>query len=169
MTWFATYFKRPSRFRFDWTSHHPYPPLKHLKSHHCIWQNEKGAFLRRYNEPESECLSNIELAMSAAKGVSRNSSYTIPRMLVGADEVFASDCLTVQAITDGETEDVPCRCVIAADSRQRPYRLYIGREDLLLYRVSSSVRDGSTSDEIHRNIRTDHQIDEDVFYGVQDA
>ncbi len=168
-TWFATHFTRPSRFRFDWTSHHPYPPLKHLKSHHRIWENEEGAFLRRYAEPDSECLSDIELAMSAAKGVSQNSSYTIPRMLVGADAVFASDCLTVQGITDGETDDIPCRCVIAVDSRQRPYRLYIGREDLLLYRVSSSVSDGSTSDEIHRNIRTGHQIDEDVFHGAQDV
>jgi hypothetical protein len=89
-------------------------------------------------------------------------------MLVCATAAFASDALTVQAITDGETDEIPCRCVIAVDSQQRPYRLYIGRDDLLLHRVSSSVMDGSTSDEIHRNIRIDHIINESTYHGKQE-
>jgi hypothetical protein len=49
-TRFCIWFTRPSFFRFDWTSHHPYPPLKHIQSHHRIWQKDKGVFLRRYSE-----------------------------------------------------------------------------------------------------------------------
>jgi hypothetical protein len=168
-TSFRIWFTRPSMFRFDWTSHHPYPPLKHIQSHHRILQCNEGVFLHRYSEPEPEQLSDISLAISAGKGVSGGSSYTVPRMLLCATAAFASDALTVQAITDGETDEIPCRCVIAADSRQRPYRLYIGRDDLLLYRVSSSVMDGSTSDEIHRNIRINHSIEQATFHGKQEA
>ena len=168
-TVFTTYFTRPNRFRFDWTSHHPYPPLKHIQRHHRLWQNATGVF-SHYNwatEPKQE--SDIGLAISGAKGVSGGSSYTIPRMLTRTTGEFASDSLTVQAITDGETEGLPCRCVIAVDSRLRPYRLYVGRDDLLLYRISCSVMDGSTSDEIHREIRVDLRIDDEVFHPTPKA
>ncbi len=163
-TLFSTHFIRPDRLRFDWTTHHPYPPLRHLQSHHRIWQNATGVFSQYHGAAEPEPLSDVALAISGAKGVSGGSSYTIPRMLIGMSGEFASEFLTVQAITDGETEGLPCRCVIAADARQRPYRLYIGRDDLLLHRVSSSVMDGTSSDEIHREIRIDVKIDEDIFH-----
>ena len=161
-TKFATFFSRPDRFRFDWTSHHPYPPLKHITTDHCIWQSATGVFTwwqDRGKTPETD----VHLAISAAKGVSGGSSYTVPAMLLASEPVFASEWLTVQAITVAETEGIDCHCVIAFDSRKRPYRLYIGRDDMLLHRVSSSVMDGSTSDEIRRGIRTDHTIDESIF------
>lgn len=168
-TLFTTYFARPARFRFDWISHHPYPPLKHIKKRHRIYQNADGVFSLYDWNTEPQRVSDIGLAISGAKGVSRNSSYTVPRMLTCITPAFASDFLTVQAVTDGETDDIPCRCVVAVDSRQRPYRLYIGRDDLLLYRVSSSVMVEATSDEIHRNIRIDYRIDENVFQGAEDV
>jgi hypothetical protein len=84
-------------------------------------------------------------------------------MLLAVAPVFASEMLTVQAVVAGETEGIDCHCVVAFDSRKRPYRLYIGKEDLLLHRVSSSVMDGSTSDEIRRAIQTGHTIDDSVF------
>ena len=163
-TVFSTYFTRPDRLRFDWTSHHPYPPLKHVQSHHRLWQNSTGVFSHYHWATEPKQVNDIGLAISGAKGVSGGSSYTIPRMLTCTAGEFASDFLTAQAITDGETEELPCRCVIAVGSRMRPYRLYVGRDDLLLYRISSSVMDGSTSDEIHREIQVDLRIDEQIFH-----
>jgi hypothetical protein len=161
-TKFATFFRRPDRFRFDWTSHHPYPPLKHLTTDHRIWQSASGVYTwwqDRGTRPES----NLHLAISGAKGVSGGSSYTVPALLLAVDPVFASEHLTVQAITAGETEGIDCHCIIACDARRRPYRLYVGRESMLLHRVSSSVMDGANSDEIRRGIRTDCIIDEAVF------
>ena len=86
-------------------------------------------------------------------------------LLLASSPVFASETLTVQAVAEGETEGIACRCIIVSDARSRPYRLYVGREDGLLYRVSSSVSEGGISDEIHRNIRTDHAIDDTNFRG----
>jgi hypothetical protein len=162
-TTFLTCFTRPNRFRFDWNSHHPYPPLRDVRRYHRLWQNANGVFSHYHWAAEPKQVSDIGRAISGAKGVSGGSSYTIPRMLTGTTGEFASDFLTVQAITDGETEGLPCRCVIAVDSRKRPHRLYVGRDDLLLYRISCSVMDGSTSDEIHREIRVDLKIGEEIF------
>lgn len=161
-TKFLTFFRRPDRFRFDWTSHHPYPPLKHLTTDHCIWQSAKGVFTwcqDRGTMPED----NLHLAISGAKGVSGGASYTVPAMLLATEPVFASERLTVQAITEAETEGIDCYCVVAFDPLKRPYRLYIGRDDRLLHRVSSSVMEGSTSDEIRRAIRTDQPIEDSIF------
>lgn len=161
-TKFSTFFTRPNRFRFDWTSHHPYPPLKHITTDHSIWQSTSGVH-SWWQGRGTESGPDLHLAISAAKGVSGGSSYTVPAMLLDSDPAFASERLTVQAVAAGETEGIDCHCVIAFDSRKRPYRLYIGRDDLLLHRMSSSVMDGSTSDEIRRAIRTDHSIDESIF------
>jgi len=161
-TKFSTFFRRPDRFRFDWTSHHPYPPLKHITTDHCIWQSASGVH-SWWQGRGTEFVADLHLAISGAKGVSGGSSYTVPAMLLATEPVFASERLTVQAVVAGETEGIDCHCAIAFDSRKRPYRLYIGRDDLLLHRVSSSVMDGSTSDEIRRAIRTGHSIDESVF------
>lgn len=161
-TKFATFFSRPDRFRFDWTSHHPYPPLKHITTEHCIWQSAAGVFTW-WQDHGTTPETDLHHAISGAKGVSGGSSYTVPAMLLGTEPVFASERLAVQVITVAETEGIDCHCVIAFDARKRPYRLYIGRDDMLLHRVSSSVMDGSTSDEIRRGIRTDHLIDEAVF------
>jgi outer membrane lipoprotein-sorting protein len=161
-TKFSTFFRRPNRFRFDWTSHHPYPPLKHITTDHCIWQSASGVY-SWWQGRGTESATDLHLAISGAKGVSGGSSYTVPALLLASEPVFVSERLTVQAVAVGETEGIDCHCVIAFDARKRPYRLYIGREDMLLHRVSSSVRDGSTSDEIRRSIRTDHAIDESVF------
>lgn len=162
-TKFSTFFARPNRFRFDWLRHHPYPPLKHITSRHRIWQNPSGVFYWNQDDHDPESFSDVSFAIAGAKGVSENASYTVPSMLFGVDPVFASDHLTVQTITDGETEGIPCRCILANDSRKRSYSLYIGRDDLLLHRVSSSVMDDWSSDEIHRDIRIDQAISEDVF------
>jgi hypothetical protein len=161
-TKFSTFFRRPDRFRFDWTSHHPSPPLKHITTDHCIWQSVSGVH-RWWQGRGTESVASLHLAISGAKGVSGGSSYTVPAMLLAAEPVFASERLTVQTVQVGETEGIECHCVIAFDSQKRPYRLYIGRDDLLLRRVSSSVTEGSTSDEIRRAIRTGHSIDESVF------
>lgn len=161
-TTFSTFFRRPDRFRFDWTTHHPYPPLKHLTTDHCIWQSASGVRSWWQGRGTKE-LKDVHLAISGAKGVSGGSSYTVPAMLLATEPAFASELLTVQAVVAGETEGIDCHCVIAFDARKRPYRLYIGRDDLFLHRVSSSVMDGSTSDEIRRAIRTGHLIDESVF------
>jgi hypothetical protein len=161
-TKFSTFFRRPDRFRFDWTSHHPYPPLKHITTDHCIWQSASGVQSWWQGEGK-EFETDVHAAISGAKGVSDGSSYTVPAMLLATEPVFVSERLTVQAVEAGETEGIECHCAIAIDSLKRPYRLYIGRDDHLLHRVSSSVMDGSTSDEIRRAIRTGHSIDESVF------
>jgi hypothetical protein len=159
---FSTFFSRPDRFRFDWTSHHPYPPLKHITTDHCIWQSASGVHSWWQGEG-TESVADLHLAISRAKGVSGGSSYTVPAMLLAVASVFASEMLTVQAVVAGETEGIDCLCVVAFDSRKRPYRLYIGKDDLLLHRVSSSVMDGSTSDEIRRCIQTGHAIEDTIF------
>jgi len=161
-TKFATHFSRPDRFRFDWQTHHPYPPLKHITSDHGIWQSATGVY-SWWQGRGTTPVADLHLAISGAKGVSGGASYTVPAMLLATEPAFASEVLTVQAITAAETEGIRCHCVIAFDVHQRPYRLYIGREDLLLHRVSSSVMDGTTADEIRRSIRTDHPIEESLF------
>ncbi len=162
-TEFSTAFVRADRFNFEWISRHPYPPLSHITTRHRIWANEAGISYWDEDDAETESESDLSSAISRAKGVSGNASYTVPNMLFGSPRTFASDLLSVQTIIDAETEGIPCRCIVASDSRNRPYRLYVGRDDLLLHRVSSSVMDGSSSDEIHREIRINAPIDHKVF------
>jgi hypothetical protein len=81
-TIFATAFRRPDRFRFEWTTHHPYPPLRHLRTRHVIWNDCQGTFYFNDLRPAVEPQASLRLAIAGATGVSRGSAHTVPALLI---------------------------------------------------------------------------------------
>ena len=160
---FATFFRRPDRFRFDWTSHHPFPPLRHLKTQHVIWYDGTGAF--HYMDGEDggvEPQESLFMAVAGATGISKCSALTVFNMLMpemGARSFAELRSLDLQ---QGVFEGSDCHCIRGQDSQGEEQKLCIGN-DYTLRCVSESFRAGRLSQEIRREIHVDEPIDDDVF------
>src|SRR5688572_30621319 len=68
---FVTHFRRPDRFRFEWTRHHPYEGLRHVRTRRVIWRDGTGAFLYSDRKGTVEVQESLRWAIAGATGVSR--------------------------------------------------------------------------------------------------
>lgn len=150
---FRTSFTRPNRLRFEWTRHHPYPPLRHKKNHAVIEPGPKGFQMLKDGETVRES-SDLNTCVAGATGVSRGSAHHIPRLLISEIEGFSLANLSDVRLNGEELfEGVPCRRLQGNHPRGSKYELWIGQTDHLIRRI---VRDGagsSPSEEIRRDIR----------------
>src|SRR5437016_6146406 len=81
-TTFETFFRRPDRFRFEWTTHHPYLGLRHLRTYRVIWSNGTGAFLYSDRDGKAEPQESLRMAVAGATGVSSCAAHTVSSMLL---------------------------------------------------------------------------------------
>lgn len=164
---FRTAFTRSGRFRFDWISHHPHPPLRHLKTSAVIWSDDRGAhmFTDFSNTPDiRRDHDTIEEAIKAAMGVSRRSSFHVPRLLMpsitGASILDLSD-LTL--VGDDVFEGVLCHRLKGNSGRGGTVELWVGQADFFLRRIFRQDPGVPPLEEIRRNITTDGAIPAGVF------
>ena len=160
---FKTYFVRPDRFRFEWITHHPYPPLRHLKTFHVVWSNDAGSYTYWDKPSIKERNSELNMAVAGATGVSSGSAHTVPRLLTDKITGFAlTDLQSLTVIGQEEIEGVPCHHIFGVHPRGWAYELWIGVDDLLL-RMLQTQDTPTVTQEIHRDIQIDTEIPETTF------
>lgn len=174
---FATLFKRPTLFRFDWTSHHPHPPLRHLKTYAVTWADGTGIYTyRQPPTPASGTTSpalattlrdepSMRSAIAGATGVSRSSAHHVLRLLSADVSGFAISQLQSPALagTD-EIEGVTCYHLTGTHPRGGTIRFWVGKSDFLIRRIiRTNDASGNEQEEIRRNIRINHVIPNEAF------
>lgn len=154
---FKTYFKRPHFFRFSWIETHP---LRFLKTNRMVWCDGKNAYsywgdLKRFLKED-----NLDLAIAGATGVSSGAAHTIPRLLSESVSGFSlTELKDVQVIKEQQFEGVMCYVVYGMHpSWDISYKLWIGKDDYLVRKIVEG-----TDTEIHRNIKTDIEIPDEIF------
>jgi len=167
---FSTYFVRPAYFRFEWRTHHPYPPLRHLKTNRVIWCDGTDSFLWSDREGGSICSEDsLASAIAGATGVSHSSALTVSNILMpDLGQFLKIDNLNCLNLSEETFETTPCYCVQGVDSSGDPNNLYIGNKDFTLRGVSAVRPDAMVSNEIRREIRVDEPIDEKIFQFQQE-
>jgi hypothetical protein len=164
---FETFFVRPDRRRFDWTSHHPHPPLRHRLTRSVIWSDGTDAYLYidYPNGPDPHVpdryyrLKSWGLAVAGATAVSGGSATTVFSMLASGTPVR----MEAAAVVGSETfEGVDCYRLRGL-LNQLPAEVWIGKEDWLLRKLARLDSQGMLTEEIRRPDGIDPEIDADVF------
>ncbi len=155
-TSFETAFLRPDRFRFAWSSPHPYPPLRHRKMTCVIGTDAQGPYhhLCAYGgEKRIERDLSLSDAVAAATGVSQGAAYTIGALLFEA--CGGSQLLQLrrprfrgERVIDG----VRCIAVSGLDVQGQRVTAWFGIDDLLLRRLRWKR---GRSEELRLDIRTE--------------
>lgn len=170
---FKTAFQRPAYFRFEWISHHPYPPLRHLKTFSVAWGNDGGVFT--YTEPpqlpgaatspRSQPRTDIGEALAAAAGVSRISSISVMTLL--SAEVHGASLLRLQSLELLGSEDfegLACYHLRGLDSKGLAVNFWVGKADFLLRRATRiNGASGNLQEEIRRQVQINREIAPETF------
>jgi hypothetical protein len=167
---FSTRFRRPDRFRFEWTKHHPDPALRHLKSHHLIWFDGTQAcsYSNWDGEKRVESEESLAMAVAGATGVSKGAALTVINLLMPVlDARLITDLQDLQLRQDS-FEQMDCYCIRGRESDGDQHEFCLSSKDYLLRSVSvdrgaSPRRRRFISQEIRREIRIDHKIDDHLF------
>lgn len=119
---FRSWFRRPRELRFEWITHHPYPPLRHLESFHAIWVGPAGAFARMsFDKATWSCSRGLEEAVAAATGVSMGSACHFATFFVSGYGIAAPlEQLPVEGVGEVEVEGVACWQVTTRQAVRTP-------------------------------------------------
>jgi outer membrane lipoprotein-sorting protein len=164
---FETFFERPSRFRLDWTSQHPYPPLRDLVTDHVIWFDGKGAFVY-IDYPDGPDIYNREagwrLALASTPGGPGGFSRTVFTILVPGERfgIPVTDLKEAVLLGSDTFEGVECYHLRGL-LRERPAEVWIGKEDWLLRKITTRGYQDVLEEEIRRPHGADPQIAPEVF------
>jgi len=171
---FATYFRRQDYFRFDWTRHHPYPPLRHLKTYAVVWSDAAGS--HSFRKPPSSTgpglpselkdVENMGMAIAGATGVSHGAAHHVLRLLSSKVGGFSLGQLESPTLVGTEEiEGTPCYHLTGNHRRGgSPYELWVGKTDYLIRKISrQNGASGNLQEETRRNIRINQPIPDSVF------
>lgn len=136
---FSTAYRRPTRFRFEFESPHPYRPLRHKAARCQIGLDGAAPYFWSLSYDGEEKLERdepFELVVAGATGISRGSAHTIAALLfpaVGGLEFFHLKSLRPcrGRVVDG----IPCLGVSGKHPTGGRIEAFFGRRDLLLRRV----------------------------------
>jgi len=162
-TTFETMFSRPQFLKFSWVTHHPYPPLRHVKWRNVIWSNDSGSFSwHNYEQaPSAEREPSLLIAIAGATGVSSGSAFTVPVLLM-PELGIPNELSEIRLVAVEDVEGTPCYHLSAIHPRGGLRDLWIGKSDHLL-RKKRVVILGRPSDEIRRDIRVNQPIPVEAF------
>lgn len=162
---FQICFKRPGRFRFQWTTVHSIQPYRAHPFNHEIRCDGSQVWVLVPENGSFEGRRAVSEAIAEAASASSGSAHTVPQMLLENVDGFSLTQLTGLELVRREMfEGVSC-WVIRGDhptTTKWTYTLWIGAADGLLRKM-----DFKLGEEIHRNIRTDQGID-DTQFGAPD-
>jgi len=160
---FATFFRRPDRFRFEWTTHHPYSGLRQVKIHRVIWSDGTGAFLYSDRDGKVEKEESLRRAIAGATGVSHGAAHTVSPLLMAEIGGFILPELQRLTLNDAACDGLPCYRIDGYHPHGDLYQVFVSVLDLVIRRVSEPDCVSVASDEFRRDIRVDEPIDEDTF------
>jgi hypothetical protein len=143
---FSTVFRRPNRFRFEWTTHHPYPALHHVTTTRVIWFDGANAFthIDRDNGGTRQ-EESLQMAIGRAGGVSLRSSLTVACLLlpeVGVELRVKIGEMTNLEYREDSCEGAGCHVVFGTNVHGDPQEVRIATDDYTLR--SSSITDLSS-------------------------
>ncbi len=154
-TTFATFFQRPDRFFFEWTTHHPYSGFRHLLTRRVIWSDGAGAFLFSDEDGSVAIKENLVMAIAGATGVSSGAAHTVSALLMTDVGGFTLTQLQRLTLAEDEYDGTQCYRIGGYHPYGDFYEVFVSVHDLLLRRVSHPDRDGVSSDELRNDIRVD--------------
>jgi hypothetical protein len=163
---FATLYKAPSLFRFEFSSPHPYPPLRHIVTKHVVGFDGSTAYStwQEYQKaPRLRTEESLDLAVAGATGISRGSAHTIGRLLFPKlSGVAIGEPLDARFADDTLIGDIPCFVILAVYRRGFEDEYAIEKQSLLIRRLRSHTGK-SPAEEYRENIRVDQPIDDGLF------
>ncbi len=132
---FETHFVRPDKFHFEFTSHHPYPPLHHLTTTHTIWARAGQVYTtsgKRYS---------IAMAVAGFTGISKMAAPVVPALLMRLmpQNPWISSNSPARKLGDDYLDGTACYRV-AIETRIGAMELWIGRLDFLLRKVKMNSK-----------------------------
>jgi hypothetical protein len=166
---FSTSFKKPSLFRFEFASPHPYPPLRHIITKHVVGFDGKDAYslLHKHGEaaPTLESEEDLSLAVAGATGISGGSAHTIARLLlpeVGGLSML--DLLEPEFRDEATLDGVPCFRIAVRHPRSKraPEELWVEKATLILRKWVEDERE-VPAEQVRDNIRVGEQLDDAIF------
>lgn len=167
---FSTWFMKPNFFRFEFTSPHPFPPLRHIVTKHICGFDGTHAYSVMQLPEETATIKmekTFELAVAGATGISGGSVHTIARLLFPSARGFSLNKLTdVKLIQEVEIENILCYELTGVNKKGAQRVLWIGKSDLLLRKFSERVVE-FPSEEIRSAIVIDADLGSGIFTAPQ--
>jgi hypothetical protein len=169
---FATFFKKPSIFLFEFSTPHPYAPIRHRVTEYAVGTdgNNCFAFSQRPNAKlEMKTLSNLSTLVAGATGISMGSVHTIGKLLlpqIGGQSLL--DLAEPRLDLDATISGTECYVINAIHPRGTRFEIFIEKSTLLLRKLIRSGRSeehGSdfVVEETRDNIHLDASLDHSVF------
>jgi hypothetical protein len=165
---FKMFYREPDRILLEWIRHHPYPPLRHIKSRNAVWSTGTGAHL--YMEDiTNDSMADIPTALRAAAGISERVSMNVPALLVdGMRPAPPTPVEGLLLLPPGTFEGVPCYR-IRGQRGGDTFEIWVGQTDYLIRKIIETPPPGFLDDkllwieEVHRDIEVDRAIADAVF------
>jgi hypothetical protein len=162
--WFDTQFSRPGCFRFQFSTPHPYPPLRHLVTRTVIGSDGTTPYFSTEYPgavPKTDIEASLALAVAGATGISRGTAHTIGNLLL--ESVGGVSPLIMNRprfrrsrVFEGEH----CGRITGIHPRGGRITVWFGTSDLLLRKV---VNHTFRREEVRKNIRIDQSPDQAAF------
>lgn len=165
---FRSAFVRPQWFRFEWLTHHPYPPLRHLTHNSVIWSNADGVYSwtdLSGKDAVAQKQQSFALAVAGATGVSRGSAHTIASLLapdVALGEPMLERVTSLELAGIEPFDGATCYRLAGQNADFGTYEFWIGKDDYLLRKITYRIR-GVLHEEIRRDIQTNVDLAEQIF------
>ncbi|HLX22657.1 MAG TPA: hypothetical protein VKR38_04855, partial [Usitatibacter sp.] len=165
-TTFRTLFLRPSYFRFEFASPHPYEPLAHIVTTTiCGCDGISPYMWQKHHDspPRLEICESLELAIAGATGISSGSAYTISQLLMPKPDGSLA-ALEELSVAESESVDgVTCNVISGKLLRaSAETHLFVDPETSILRRVDSRF-DRFSSQEVRRHIKVNAEIEVSRF------
>lgn len=142
---FATSFRRPRSFRFDFESPHPYRPLRDCSSRASIGYDKNGPYFwsSHYDSaPTIEDEESLLMAVAGATGISRGSAHTIATLLIPETGPGILERLrSVRTLPSTTIQGTYCLGLVGRHPAGGQVLIYVGARDLLVRKV------------VHRNLK----------------
>ena len=163
---FATLYKRPSLFRFEFSRPHPYAPLRHIVSKYVVGFDGTAAYSRneRYQRaPQLETRKDLQSAIAGATGISSGSAHSISCLLLPEVSGFSIlDLVEVRMHEMTQIDGIPCYRVVGNSPRGGEWDCTIERDSLLIRRIKTRFGE-YPNEEYLENIRVDRPLDDRLF------
>ncbi len=162
--WFETQFSRPSLFRFQFTTPHPYPPLRHLVTKTVIGSDGTTPYSSTEHPgsaPKIEIEESLELAVAGATGISKGTAHTIGNLLLECVGGFSLSMLKRPRFRRSrEFAGEHCGRITGIHPRGGRVTVWFSTHDLLLRKI---VRHPFKREEVRKNIRIGQPPDQAAF------
>ena len=164
---FKTSFVAPELFRFEFSTAHPFPGLRHRVTKHVVGSDGRRAYdfeVRPGRDGVLRIVSDVGMAVAGATGISSGAAHTIARLLIPSVGGLAlTDLRDWRA--DGETvvDGQQCVRLVGIHPRGGAWEIAVDKALGLLRSVAHDIEEDGRQLQIRRSITVDDELDDDAF------